>query len=63
MAMKKAVCAYCGVNTETEREHAIPATYAPVEVRGGCKWVFVPACGLCVAKITAAKSAIPEQLG
>jgi hypothetical protein len=60
MAMKKAVCAYCGVETETEREHVVPATYAPVEVRGSCKWVFVPACGPCNRGFSADESDFRE---
>jgi hypothetical protein len=45
--MKMAVCAYCGEYTLTEREHVVPETYAPEELRKACKWVCVSGCPRC----------------
>jgi hypothetical protein len=40
--MKMAVCAYCGEYALTEREHVVPETYAPEELRKACKWGVRP---------------------
>ena len=47
MAMKKAVCAYCGVHTDTECEHVVPESFALEELRDSCQWVCVRACSRC----------------
>jgi hypothetical protein len=47
MAMTKAVCAYCGVHTDTECEHVVPESFALEELRDSCQWVCVRACSRC----------------
>jgi hypothetical protein len=47
MAMKQAVCAYCGEYTLTEKEHVVPQCLAPEELCDRCQWVLVPACSRC----------------
>ena len=47
MAIEMAVCAYCGVYTQTEPEHVVPRSFATDQLRPHCNWVIVRACSDC----------------
>lgn len=56
MAIKMAVCAYCGVYTETEPEHVVPRCFAPDALRESCKWVIVRGCSRCNRRFSSDES-------
>lgn len=56
MAIKMAVCAYCGVYTETEPEHVVPRCFAPDALRDSCKWVIVRGCSRCNRRFSSDES-------
>jgi len=60
MAIEMAVCAYCGVYTETEPEHVVPRCFAPDALRDSCKWVIVRGCSRCNRRFSADESDFRE---
>jgi hypothetical protein len=56
MAIEMALCAYCGVYTQTEPEHVVPRSFATDQLRPHCNWVVVRACSDCNRDFSADES-------